>query len=151
MSLIKDTSISDDGRGKNVHANMAGIVFNNSKVFNQNFKKYFCHNSKIRSALVAAGIIVDSGANQHLTYTDKYLVNVIDISKLGIKVSHPNGTEALITKVGNMVLTKHLTLYDVLVVPEYCASLMSVHKVARDSKFVVAFLMKLNVMSYLRI
>jgi hypothetical protein len=41
------------------------------------------------------------------------LVNVLDISKLGIKVSHPNGTEALITKVGNMVLTKHLTLYDV--------------------------------------
>ncbi|GJZ76995.1 ribonuclease H-like domain-containing protein, partial [Tanacetum coccineum] len=56
-----------------------------------------------------------------------------------IMVSHPNGTEALITKVGNMKLTEHLTLYDVLVVFEYYASLMSVHKVARDSKFVVAF------------
>ncbi|GJZ33280.1 ribonuclease H-like domain-containing protein [Tanacetum coccineum] len=40
-----------------------------------------------------------AGANQHLTYTDKNLVNIIDISYLGIKVSHPNGTEALITKV----------------------------------------------------
>ncbi|GKA08624.1 ribonuclease H-like domain-containing protein [Tanacetum coccineum] len=48
-------------------------------------------------------------ANQHLTYTDKDLVNVIDISYLRIKVSHPNGTEALITKV------------------------------ARDSKFIVGF------------
>nr|GEW72033.1 ribonuclease H-like domain-containing protein [Tanacetum cinerariifolium] len=38
------------------------------------------------------------GANQHLTYTYKLLVNVIDISKLRIKVSHPNGTEAVITK-----------------------------------------------------
>ncbi|GJZ22560.1 ribonuclease H-like domain-containing protein [Tanacetum coccineum] len=40
-----------------------------------------------------------AGANQHLTYTDKNLVNVIDISYLRIRVSHPNGTEALITKV----------------------------------------------------
>nr|GEV57149.1 ribonuclease H-like domain-containing protein [Tanacetum cinerariifolium] len=53
---------------------------------------------------MAAGVIVDSGANQHLTYTDKLLVNVIDSSKLGIKVSHPNGTEAVITKVDSQVL-----------------------------------------------
>ncbi|GKE92066.1 hypothetical protein Tco_1573161, partial [Tanacetum coccineum] len=39
-----------------------------------------------------------AGANQHLTYTDKNLVNVIDISYLRIRVSHPNGIEALITK-----------------------------------------------------
>ncbi|GJZ28492.1 ribonuclease H-like domain-containing protein [Tanacetum coccineum] len=64
---------------------------------------------------------------------------ICDISKLRIMVSHPNGTEALITKVGNMKLTEHLTLYDVLVVFEYYASLMSVHKVARDIKFVIAF------------
>nr|GEV70715.1 ribonuclease H-like domain-containing protein [Tanacetum cinerariifolium] len=38
-------------------------------------------------------------ANQHLTYTNKDLVNVIDISYLRIKVSHPNGTKALITKI----------------------------------------------------
>ncbi|GJS12442.1 ribonuclease H-like domain-containing protein [Tanacetum coccineum] len=38
------------------------------------------------------------GANQHLTYTDKILVNVIDISYLRIKVSHPNGTEAKQTR-----------------------------------------------------
>ncbi|PWA97255.1 ribonuclease H-like domain-containing protein [Artemisia annua] len=139
LSLIKDTSVNDDEKGKGVYANMAGIVFNNSKFFNQNFQNFFCNNSKARSALIGTGIIVDSGANQHLTYTDKFLVNVLDISKLGIKVSHPNGTEALITKVGNMVLTKNLTLYDVLVVPEYCVSLMSIHKIARDSKFVIAF------------
>ncbi|GKF09109.1 hypothetical protein Tco_0043333, partial [Tanacetum coccineum] len=50
-----------------------------------------------------------AGANQHLTYTQKNLVNVIDISYLRITVSHPNGIEALITKV------------------------------ARDSKFIVGF------------
>ncbi|GJZ32320.1 hypothetical protein Tco_0577756 [Tanacetum coccineum] len=55
------------------------------------------------------------------------------------QVSHPNGTEALITKVVNMILTKDITLYDVLVVQEYCVSLMSIHKVARDSRLIVGF------------
>ncbi|GJU63929.1 ribonuclease H-like domain-containing protein [Tanacetum coccineum] len=51
------------------------------------------------SPLVCKGVQANmAGANQHLTYTDKNLVNAIDISYLGIKVSHPNGIEALITK-----------------------------------------------------
>ncbi|GKB34814.1 hypothetical protein Tco_0879756, partial [Tanacetum coccineum] len=104
ISLIKENSSNTVRKG--VHANMASIVFNNSK---------------------------------HLTYSDKFLVNVIDISKFRIKVSHPNGTELLTTKVGNMVLTNDITLYDVLVVPEYCVSLMSIHKIAKDSKLIVAF------------
>nr|GEV03672.1 ribonuclease H-like domain-containing protein [Tanacetum cinerariifolium] len=54
-------------------------------------------------------------------------------------VSHPNGTEAFITKIENMPLTDYLTLFDVLVVPEYYVSLMSAHKVARDIKLVIAF------------
>ncbi|GJS81790.1 ribonuclease H-like domain-containing protein [Tanacetum coccineum] len=133
---------------------------NNNNQTGQNFSGRFVNNNSVSTgsssgssstssfsdehilklnANMAARLIVDSGANQDLTYTNKFLVNVINISKLKIKVSHPNGTEALITKVGNMKLTEHLTLYDVLVVPEYCASLMCVHKVARDNKFVIAF------------
>ncbi|GJZ12533.1 hypothetical protein Tco_0547763 [Tanacetum coccineum] len=38
-----------------------------------------------------------------------------------------------------MPLTDYLTLFDVLVVPEYCVNLMFMHKVARDSKLVIAF------------
>ena len=41
LSLIQDTSVNDDGKGKSVHANMAGIVFNNNKFFNQNFQRFF--------------------------------------------------------------------------------------------------------------
>ncbi|GKE48457.1 hypothetical protein Tco_1479715 [Tanacetum coccineum] len=94
------------------------------------------------NSLNSTGKVVQAnmvGANQHLTYTDKDLVNVIDISYLGITVSHLNGTEACITKVRNMVLNKFLTLHDVLVVPEYCMRLMLVHKLARDSTLIVAF------------
>nr|GEY55279.1 ribonuclease H-like domain-containing protein [Tanacetum cinerariifolium] len=94
---------------------------------------------KFGNTVGKANLIVDSGANQHLAYSDKFLVNDIDISKFEIEVLHPNGTEALITEVRNIVLTKYITQYDVLVVPEYCVSLMFVHKVARDSKLIVAF------------
>nr|GEU46134.1 ribonuclease H-like domain-containing protein [Tanacetum cinerariifolium] len=43
-------------------------------------------------------------ANQHTTYTDKDLDNVLDISHLKIKVGHPNRTEAFISKIENLRL-----------------------------------------------
>ncbi|GKF83516.1 hypothetical protein Tco_0245172 [Tanacetum coccineum] len=80
-----------------------------------------------------------AGANQHMTYTDKELDNVLDISHLKIKVGHPNGTEAFISKIGNLKLSNGLTLYDVMVIPEYCVTLISVHKLAKENKVIVAF------------
>ncbi|GKE21292.1 ribonuclease H-like domain-containing protein, partial [Tanacetum coccineum] len=136
ISLIKEIYVN----GKGVHSNMVGTYMKSRTVFNKNFEKFFCSNSSLHSKLVSKGLITDSSANQHITYTDKNLINVIDISYLKIKVTtYPNGTEAFITRIENMPLTDYLTLYDVLVVPEYCVSLMSVHKVARDSKLVIAF------------
>ncbi|GJY61445.1 ribonuclease H-like domain-containing protein [Tanacetum coccineum] len=64
----------------------------------QNFNRRFMNINNSVGSSSTSGIIFDSGANKYLTYTDKNLVNVIDISYLRIKVSHPNGTEALITK-----------------------------------------------------
>nr|GEZ38417.1 ribonuclease H-like domain-containing protein [Tanacetum cinerariifolium] len=83
--------------------------------------------------------IVDSGANQHMTVSAKFLVNVIDISNLGLTVGHPNSTQAFITKIGDLKLNDNITLYDVLVVPEYTGSLLSVHKLSRDNKLFVGF------------
>ncbi|GJY61677.1 ribonuclease H-like domain-containing protein [Tanacetum coccineum] len=85
------------------------------------------------------GNIVDSGANQHMTYTDKELDNVLDISYLRIKVGHPNRTEAYILKIGNLRLSNGLTLYDVVVIPEYCVTLISVHKLVKENKVIAAF------------
>ncbi|GKA02215.1 ribonuclease H-like domain-containing protein, partial [Tanacetum coccineum] len=80
-----------------------------------------------------------AGANQHMTYTDKKLDNIHDISHLKIKVGHPNGTKAFIYKIGNLKLSNGLTLYGVLVIPKYCVTLISVHKLAKENKVVVAF------------
>ncbi|GJW76284.1 putative RNA-directed DNA polymerase [Tanacetum coccineum] len=119
LSLIKDNT----GSEKNVQANMAGIYFNSSKVFNDNFEKFFCSNSNIVSRMGYNGKIVDSGANQHMTNSEKELDNVYDISHLNIKVAHPNGTNAIISKIGNLRLPNGLVLFDVLVIPEYCVTL----------------------------
>ncbi|GJW03860.1 ribonuclease H-like domain-containing protein [Tanacetum coccineum] len=99
----------------------------------QNFK------GKSVSNHSASGKIVDSGANQHMTDSDKGLYNVHDISHLKIKVAHPNGTETFISKIGSLKLPNGLILYDVLVIPEYCVTLISVHKLAKDNKIFVAF------------
>nr|GEW71981.1 ribonuclease H-like domain-containing protein [Tanacetum cinerariifolium] len=133
ISLIKENFVNEKG----VHSNMVDTYMNSSAVFNKNFEKFFCSNSSLHFKLFSKGLITDSGANQYIT--DKNLIDVIDISYLKTKVTHPNGTEAFITRIRNMPLTDYLTLYDVLVVHEYCVSLVSVHKVARDSKLMIAF------------
>ncbi|GJY89782.1 putative RNA-directed DNA polymerase [Tanacetum coccineum] len=51
-----------------------------------------------------------AGANQHMTYIDKELDNVLDIFHLKIKVGHPNGTEAYISKIGNLISSNLMDL-----------------------------------------
>ncbi|GJV50027.1 putative RNA-directed DNA polymerase [Tanacetum coccineum] len=83
--------------------------------------------------------MADSGANQHMTISEKFLHNIVDISNLGLIVGHPNGTQALIHKIRDLKLANNIMLYDVLVVPEYTVNLLSVHKLDRDSKLFIGF------------
>ncbi|GKD62522.1 ribonuclease H-like domain-containing protein [Tanacetum coccineum] len=64
---------------------------------------------------------------------------IVDISNLNITVDHPNGTVATISHVGDLRLSNNVILYDVLVVPGYCVSLLSVNKLIKDSKLFVGF------------
>ncbi|GKD48044.1 ribonuclease H-like domain-containing protein [Tanacetum coccineum] len=52
---------------------------------------------------------------------------------------HPNGTIAKIRHDGNLRLTSNVVLFDVLVIPEYTVSLLSVNKMMKDSKLHVGF------------
>ncbi|GJY16197.1 ribonuclease H-like domain-containing protein [Tanacetum coccineum] len=74
-----------------------------------------------------------------MTVFAKFLINVVDISNLGLTIGHLTGTQALITKTGDLKINNDITLYDFLVVPEYTVSLLYVHKLARDSKLFVGF------------
>nr|GEU71820.1 ribonuclease H-like domain-containing protein [Tanacetum cinerariifolium] len=105
ISLIKDNKVE-----KNVQANMTRTYINNSKVFNENSNKFFCSNTNVQSKVIVNGKIVDSGANKHMTNSDKELDNVYDISHFKIKVGHLNGTEAFISKIENLKLPNGLIL-----------------------------------------
>ncbi|GJQ98425.1 retrovirus-related pol polyprotein from transposon TNT 1-94 [Tanacetum coccineum] len=87
----------------------------------------------------AANMTIDSEANQHMTDSTKDMFNVVDVSSLMLIVGHPNGTLAKIFAIGSLRLTSGVVLFDVLVVPEYSVSLLSVNKMIKDSKFFVGF------------
>ncbi|GKE67799.1 ribonuclease H-like domain-containing protein [Tanacetum coccineum] len=67
------------------------------------------------------------------------MFNVVDIPELKITVGRHNGTLVTIIHVGNLKLSNNVVLYDVLVVPGYYVSLLSVNKLIRDSKMLVGF------------
>ncbi|XP_071689317.1 uncharacterized protein [Rutidosis leptorrhynchoides] len=83
--------------------------------------------------------IIDYGANQYYTTSESELTIVVDINDFNLVVEHPNGSLAKIHKIGDCIFSSDITLFDVLVVPEYSVNLMSVYKLARDGKKFIAF------------
>ncbi|KAL4591437.1 hypothetical protein LXL04_004402 [Taraxacum kok-saghyz] len=119
LCLINDKPNSSSG--EDFTANMAGI----------------CMNSK--SSTISRTWVVDSGANQHMTKIDSCLTDLMDVSDLKLRVGHPNGSFANISKIGNLKISDTITLHDVLFVPDFDVNLMSVHKLTRDNRFQVVF------------
>ncbi|GJU86702.1 putative RNA-directed DNA polymerase [Tanacetum coccineum] len=130
ISLISDKS----GAGS-VPANIAGM----NCVVSFCTSRFFNFNTKISTYSLYIGWIVDSGASQHRTYTTVHMFNVVNVTKLNMSVGHPNGTNALVTHIGCLKLSETITLSDVLVVPDYHVSLLSVHKLSKDNKLRVVF------------
>nr|GEW25280.1 ribonuclease H-like domain-containing protein [Tanacetum cinerariifolium] len=85
------------------------------------------------------GWIIDSGANQHMAVSTLNMFGIIDILDLNLIVGHPNGTVEKIKYVRNLKLSEKIVLFDVLVVLEYCVSLLSVNKLIKDSRMFVGF------------
>ncbi|GJV19344.1 hypothetical protein Tco_1368364 [Tanacetum coccineum] len=72
------------------------------------------------------------------TFSNEQISKLISLRKENSLNDKGKGVQANM-EVGNLIPTDFLTLYDVLVVPEYSVALVSVHKVARDIKFIVGF------------
>ncbi|GJR22671.1 ribonuclease H-like domain-containing protein [Tanacetum coccineum] len=88
------------------------------------------------------------GSSSSSGFTNEQMATLISLIKdnkvrknvqANMGVGHPNGIEAFIYKNGNLILPNGLVLFDVLVVPQYCVTLISVHKFAKDNKICVAF------------
>ncbi|XP_071693141.1 uncharacterized protein [Rutidosis leptorrhynchoides] len=134
LSLVNEKPSSN-----HLDVNMSGNFTNNNVFFNTNFDKFFCANSSKNNNMVSKGWIIDSGVNQHMISSSQNLSNVVNVSDLNFSVNYPNGTNAKIFQMGNLELSNNIKLYDVLVIPQYCVSLLSVNKLIKDSNLVVSF------------
>ncbi|XP_071685552.1 uncharacterized protein [Rutidosis leptorrhynchoides] len=93
--------------------------------------------------------IVDSGASQHITGSSDNMTNLVDVSRLNLTVGHPNGTLAKIDRFENLKIKNNLVLLDVLVISGYCVSHLSVHKLSKDNKLIMVFLVAVLVILFL--
>lgn len=66
--------------------------------------------------------------------SESLLYDPVDVSKLNLRVSRPNGSSAQINKIGNLQLSDSLTLFDVFAIPDFKINLLSMHKLCKDSK-----------------
>ncbi|KAK9668533.1 hypothetical protein RND81_13G067200 [Saponaria officinalis] len=82
--------------------------------------------------------IVDTGASDHMTPHVDLLTDVTTLSK-PIFVALPDGHVKVVTKVGRLVLSPHIILTHVLIVPDFQQNLLSVGKLVASSNMVVVF------------
>ncbi|GKB64306.1 hypothetical protein Tco_0920492, partial [Tanacetum coccineum] len=110
----RPVSSNNASASADVHSN--NVSRNNATTSNSHVSLSNEQLSRLTSLLNDNGV---STTNANMAVNAKFLINLVDISNLGLTVSHPNGTQALITKIGDLKINNDITLYDVLVVPEY--------------------------------
>ncbi|CAM8942273.1 unnamed protein product [Rhodiola kirilowii] len=83
--------------------------------------------------------ILDSGATDHIT-SHMHLLH--DVKTLGIpyEVLMPNGSTATVTHIGSCHINQHLTIHDVLLVPEFKFNLLSIGKLVTTSQCTAQFI-----------
>lgn len=65
----------------------------------------------------------DLRASQHMTTVESLFNDVVDVSKLNLKVDHPNVSTTMIEKIRNMSLFGSLSLRVLFVVPDFNVNL----------------------------
>ncbi|GJS35342.1 hypothetical protein Tco_0533724 [Tanacetum coccineum] len=102
----------------------------NLKVSN-NFNNNKNNNADVKTSLV--------GNNEIRTSTGTLSFTNEQVQKLMSLLNDKSGSAAHANMAGNLKLNNDVVLFDVLVIPEYCVSLLSVHKLIKDSKLSVSF------------
>ncbi|GKC90760.1 cysteine-rich receptor-like protein kinase 8 [Tanacetum coccineum] len=87
---------------------------------------------------VIQGWIIDTGASDHMTPHSDYLQTPVYL-QFKPHINLPNGHTSVISQIGNAKLNNGLVLKDVLLVPDFKFSLLSVSKLAEDAKCFVTF------------
>ncbi|GAA0148852.1 hypothetical protein LIER_08181 [Lithospermum erythrorhizon] len=92
-------------------------------------------NDKLTGKLFVSNLIIDSGASSHITGDLSILSDSIDIS--ACRVGLPDGHLYSAVKRGNVYLSSHFVLRDVLYVPQFTCNLISVTQLTNSMNCVV--------------
>nr|GEY99420.1 ribonuclease H-like domain-containing protein [Tanacetum cinerariifolium] len=104
------------------------------KKYSNHAKQSFTANADVKSNDKPSSISPSSSC-----FTFEHMNKLLSLINDNLSVTHPNGILATISHIGNLRLANNIILYDVLVVPCYYVSLLSVNKLIRDSKMFVGF------------
>ena len=84
--------------------------------------------------------MIDIGESNHIVCSIQLLTSCTEISH--IKVELPNGEAAVVTHIGTIQLSSHITLTNVLCVPSFTFNLLSVSALTKSQPFCLVFLSK---------
>ncbi|GJW78498.1 retrovirus-related pol polyprotein from transposon TNT 1-94 [Tanacetum coccineum] len=100
-----------------------------------------CLNSQIDLLEMLEDWTYDTGASDHMTPVDESIYEPYEL-KIKPQINFPNEDTSVISHVGKVKLNNGLELKDVLVVPSFKFSLLSIPKLTEDIQCVVSFYLK---------
>lgn len=83
--------------------------------------------------------IIDSGATDHMCHSLSSLINLKNLPNRHHKVTVPDGRQVPVTMIGDMPLSDHIMLTNVLYVPQFHYNLISVQRLCVDNGVTLRF------------
>ncbi|XP_074303257.1 uncharacterized protein LOC141637704 [Silene latifolia] len=96
------------------------------------------HVNNARIQFDMLNLIVDIGASDYMT-SNESLLHDIQLLNYPVHIGLPDGTIKVVYKAGKIRLNAHITLHNVLIVPDFKENLLSVGKLLDTTKLVVHF------------
>lgn len=85
--------------------------------------------------------VIDNGASGHIVCSMQLLTSVSEMSHIMVEL--PNGEAAVVTHIGTIQLSSHITLTNVLCVPSFTFNLLLVSALTKSQPICFVFLSKL--------
>ena len=83
-------------------------------------------------------MVIDTGASDHIVCSIQLLTSYTEISHTMVEL--PNGEAAIVTHIGTIQLSSHITLTNVLCVPTFTFNLLSVSALTKSQPICLVFL-----------
>ena len=130
------------GRGRVNSARAASVSENGSDQISQfiqllQAQRPSTSSEKLSGKTNLTDVIIDTGASYHMTGDLSLLINVVDIASSPVRF--PNGNASRATKRGVLPLGSNYLLNDVLFVPDFDCTLISVSKLLKQTGCVAIF------------